>query len=73
MGNPLENIEEKIEQAISRIEKLKKENSELRAEVNSLSQSLQKLSRQDKDRANVVKSKLASVLNRIDELEALSN
>ena len=44
MGNPLENIEEKIEQAISRIEKLKKENSELRAEVNSLSQSLQKLS-----------------------------
>ena len=73
MGNPLEIIEEKIELAISRIEKLTQENSELRAEVSNLRQNLEKMNRHDKDRSNIVKSKLASVLNRIGQLEALNN
>jgi len=73
MGNPLEIIEEKIELAISRIEKLTQENTELRAEVSNLRQNLEKMNRQDKDRSNIVKSKLASVLNRIGQLEALNN
>lgn len=73
MGNPLEIIEEKIELAISRIEKLTQENSELRAEVRNLRQNLEKMNRHDKDRSNIVKSKLASVLNRIGQLEALNN
>lgn len=72
MSNTFEVLEQKVELLLSRYEQIKKENSLIRAEINQLKKELNEKVRDENDRSGTIRSKLNSVLVKIDELEKVT-
>ena len=70
-------LEEKVDRVLAQLDELKaenialkEENSELRSELVKIKRDFESLKLTHTDRSNQVKTKLVSVLNRLEELEA---
>lgn len=79
MADKLRQVEERVSRLLGIIERLRQENRALRTERSSLQSKIQqassqfaKLAADTNARSNTVKSKLQTVLKRIEELESLS-
>lgn len=79
MNDKLELLEEKVGQLVERMEKLYTENEELRSENERLGSTLKETEKQlhakqveAADREEQVKSRLVSMLGRIDQLEKVA-
>lgn len=73
-------LEEKIEALVSRVERLQKENIELKDKNNVLDEQLATIQKEyeqlkvsDNDRSEKVKTKLTLILNRLNELEQIAS
>lgn len=80
MSDTLDQIAQKVDQLLQVVKNLKVENSSLHGENKQLKAQLAELGKEQKslsiksaDQSEVVRSKLQSVLSRLDELEELSN
>ena len=80
MGDKLELLEQKIEAVIGRLEKLRDENSDLKASNTGMKKELGGIRKQfdnarlgQVDQSELVKSKLVSILDRLNELEKLGD
>ena len=79
MGDNLALLEEKIERVLSLVERLRKENSDLHGRNEDLRKQLaefqqlnRKLKLTNSDQSDVIRTKLQSVLSRVEELEELN-
>lgn len=80
MGDKLELLEQKIEAVIERLERLRNENSDLKASNTDMKKELGGIRKQydsarlgQVDQSELVKSKLVSILDRLNELEKLGD
>lgn len=80
MNDKLEQLTQKIETVCSLVESLRKENSELketneryRTELESLKKDHEELQLKTADQSEAVRSRLSTVLNRLDELESMAS
>ncbi|MBD3333737.1 cell division protein ZapB [candidate division GN15 bacterium] len=80
MNDKLEQLTHKIETVCSLVESLRKENSELkeaneryRTELESLKKEHEELQLKNADQSEAVRSRLSTVLNRLDELESMAS
>ncbi len=78
MSGKLESFAEKVEKVLALLDKvksenasLKQENAELRAKMASINKECRKLKLGSADQSEAVKSRLTSVLSRLEELESL--
>lgn len=78
--NKLDILAEKIEQMITKLEKLEKENSELLAENSKLKNDLHVYRKEydsfklnNVDKTESVKTKLTTILNRLEQLEEIAS
>ncbi|MCP4684334.1 MAG: cell division protein ZapB [bacterium] len=76
MSDRLELLDKKVSQVLDRLESLKRdnaslkdENASLRSQLGQLQQDLDSMKLSQNDQADVIRSKLVSVLGRIEELE----
>ncbi len=76
MSDRLELLDKKISQVLDRLDNLKKdnaslkeENASLKSQLGQLQQDLNTLKLSQNDQSETIKSKLVSVLSRIEELE----
>jgi len=76
MSDRFELLDKKISQVLERLESLKSDNASLKAEnaslksqLGQLQQDINGLKLSQSDQAEMIKSKLVSVLSRIEELE----
>lgn len=72
MSDTFEDLEQKVDILLSRFEQIKKENSLMRSEINQLRKELDEKVRDENDRSGAIRSKLNSVLGKIDELEKVT-
>lgn len=72
MSDTFEDLEQKVDLLLSRFEQIKKENSLMRSEINQLRKELDEKVRDENDRSGAIRSKLNSVLGKIDELEKVT-
>lgn len=72
MSHTFEDLEQKVDLLLTRFEQVKKENSLMRAELNHLRKELDEKVRDENDRSGAIRSKLNSVLGKIDELEKVA-
>lgn len=79
MNDKLTQIENRVEQVLSLVEELRVDNRKLREQNESLKAEMAELRREfdtlqltHNDQTGAVRSRLTSVLNRIEELESLS-
>jgi FtsZ-binding cell division protein ZapB len=78
MGDNLKLLEQKIEQVLSLVDRLKNQNAELQQENSDLQAKLTEIKRLKRnlklsysDQSDGIKTKLHSVLSRVEELEEL--
>ena len=78
MADKLKALEDKINQILERMEQIRKQNQELQDDNISLKADLVKARRAlealqllENDRSEIIRTKLTSVLGRIDELESI--
>lgn len=76
MSDKLERLDKKISQVLDRLEhlkqdnaSLKEENASLKSQLSKVQQDLSSMKLSQSDQAEMIKSKLVSVLGRIEELE----
>lgn len=72
MSHTFEDLEQKVDLLLTRFEQVKKENSLMRAELNHLRKELDEKVRDENDRSGAIRSKLNSVLGKIEELEKVA-
>ena len=79
MADKLAMLSQKVDEVLKRLEELRAENTTLKAENVNLSSELSKLKKEyseltlnKNDQADAVRTRLASVLERLNQLEALS-
>lgn len=72
MSDTFEDLEQKVDLLLSRFEQIKKENSLMRSEINQLRKELGEKVRDENDRSGAIRSKLNSVLGKIEELEKVT-
>lgn len=72
MSDTFEDLEQKVDLLLSRFEQIKKENSLMRSEINQLRKELDEKVRDEYDRSGAIRSKLNSVLGKIEELEKVT-
>lgn len=72
MSDTFEDLEQKVDLLLSRFEQIKKENSLMRSEINQLRKELDEKVRDENDRSGAIRSKLNSVLGKIEELEKVT-
>lgn len=72
MSDTFEDLEQKVDLLLSRFEQIKKENSLMRSEINQLRKELDEKMREENDRSGAIRSKLNSVLGKIEELEKVT-
>ncbi len=80
MEDKLEQLTKKIETVCSLVEMLRKENAELketneqqRTELEQLRKQHEELQLKSADQSEAVRSRLSTVLNRLDELEGMTS
>ena len=80
MEDKLEQLTQKIETVCSLVEMLRKENAELketneqqRTELEQLKKQHEELQLKSADQSEAVRSRLSTVLNRLDELESMAS
>lgn len=78
MSDKIKLLEEKVSQVLGKLDgiqdenaRLKDQNSALKAELTELQQEFKQFQLQQNDRSEQVKSKLATLLGRIEELEQI--